>query len=135
MQFARRVLTVRLVSGVRIMSTQRVTFIAKSMLFVAAWLLLGNPAEAGDVYRASRHDNSASPKVTAPVARAAALPISITIAPASPQPAAEPFIVGIRGPDGTLRRFSVEGGESAIVIRQVVVRSGTSITIEWRAAK
>jgi hypothetical protein len=55
--------------------------------------------------------------------------------PAATPQAAEPLVVGIRGPDGELRRFPVEGGRAAIETYQVVLRPGASITIQWRAAK
>jgi hypothetical protein len=45
------------------------------------------------------------------------------------------LVVSLRGPDGEVRRFPVEGGRSAIETYQVVLRPGTSITIRLLAAR
>jgi hypothetical protein len=45
------------------------------------------------------------------------------------QPTTEPVYVDIRGPDGQVRSYEVEGGREAIQYRQVVVRPGGSVTI------
>jgi uncharacterized iron-regulated membrane protein len=42
---------------------------------------------------------------------------------------AVPFTVAIRGPDGEVRRYPVEGGPSAIVIRRYAVNPGEVLTI------
>ncbi|MFO0878963.1 MAG: hypothetical protein U0840_16595 [Gemmataceae bacterium] len=42
---------------------------------------------------------------------------------------AVPFTVAIRGPDGEVRRYPVEGGPSAIVIRRYAVNPGQVLTI------
>jgi hypothetical protein len=49
------------------------------------------------------------------------------------EPAKEPVYVNLRGPDGQVRRFLVEGGHEAIQYRQVVVRPGTSVTVQVAA--
>jgi hypothetical protein len=41
--------------------------------------------------------------------------------------------VDLRGPDGQLRRFAVEGGPEAIQPRTVVVRPGETATIQFQA--
>jgi hypothetical protein len=51
------------------------------------------------------------------------------------QPAKAPGSVTLRGPNGQVRRFSVEGGRNAIQYRQVVLRPGQSVTIQWVAQK
>jgi hypothetical protein len=54
---------------------------------------------------------------------------------AQAQPAPAPMYVAIRGPDGQVRRFPVEGGREAIQVRQVVLHPGESLTLQWVAAK
>jgi hypothetical protein len=49
------------------------------------------------------------------------------------QPAKEPVYVDLRGPDGQVRRFLVEGGREAIQYRQVTLRPGESVTIRLAA--
>jgi hypothetical protein len=49
------------------------------------------------------------------------------------QPAAEPFSVDLRGPDGQVRSFQVEGGREAITYRQTTLRPGQSVTIRLAA--
>jgi hypothetical protein len=41
--------------------------------------------------------------------------------------------VDLRGPDGQVRRFAVEGGPEAIQLRTVVVRPGETATIQFQA--
>jgi hypothetical protein len=53
----------------------------------------------------------------------------------APQAAMKPAQVALRGPDGQVRRFPVVGGRDAIQYRQVVLRPGQSLTIQWVAAK
>jgi hypothetical protein len=75
-------------------------------------------------------------------------PVPISVALAKPQsmafsavvtmpvqPAKEPIYVNLRGPDGQVSRFLVEGGRSAIQYRQVVVHPGETLTIRWVSAK
>jgi hypothetical protein len=50
----------------------------------------------------------------------------------APEPA--PVYVTVRGPDGELRRFPLEGGREAIQTRQIVVRPGESATLQIVAA-
>lgn len=46
-------------------------------------------------------------------------------APAAPAP----YSIAIRGPDGDLRRYPVEGGPSSVVVRQYTVQPGQAITV------
>lgn len=46
-------------------------------------------------------------------------------APAVPAP----YSIAIRGPDGELRRYPVEGGPSSVVVRQYTVQPGQAITV------
>jgi hypothetical protein len=45
----------------------------------------------------------------------------------------KPYYVTLRGPDGQVRRFPVEGGPASIHYTQVVVRPGQSVTIQVAA--
>jgi len=60
--------------------------------------------------------------------------IAIVVEP-PPRPATEPLTVGLRGPDGQVRRFPVEGGREAIQVRSVTLRAGESVTIRWTPAR
>jgi hypothetical protein len=66
----------------------------------------------------------------------AVTPVSISVVvPAAPQPAEEPTYVELRGPDGQVRRFPIEGGRDAIQYRQVALRPGESVTFQVAVAK
>jgi len=43
--------------------------------------------------------------------------------------------VELLGPDGLVRRFPVEGGTAAIQYRNVVLRPGGMLTINWVPSK
>jgi len=103
---------------------------------LVAALLLGAPALAGDRVRAPSRPTTGAQPASAPVARVPAQPVTISFVVTQPsQPAREPLSVALRGPDGQVRRFVVEGGLSAIQYRQVVLRPGQSVSIRWMAAK
>lgn len=62
--------------------------------------------------------------------RVAPAPLVVAITtPAEPAP----VYVDIRGPDGELRRFPLAGGRDVIQPRQVFVRAGESVTIQFVA--
>jgi hypothetical protein len=66
------------------------------------------------------------------VARTTAVASTVSVVVVTPaQAAPEPFDVALRGPDGQVRRFPVEGGREAIQTRQVVLRPGETVTIAW----
>jgi hypothetical protein len=72
----------------------------------------------------------------APVVRLVPVRVAISVVATPPQPAQEPVYVNLRGPDGQVRRFPVEGGRAAIQSAPVVVlRPGQSVTIRWVAAR
>jgi hypothetical protein len=50
------------------------------------------------------------------------------------EPAVQPVLVDIRGPDGTVRSFPVAGGRENLS-RVIVVRPGESVTIEMGTAR
>ena len=122
------------------MSARSVLCLKTTVLSVAALLLLGPQLLAGGSMRAAR------PAVTYPQPAAAYVPVrwapqggSVAVTVAVPaQPAAHPspgFAVNLRGPDGQVRRFAVEGGRDVIRVRSVILRPGESLTIQWRPAK
>jgi hypothetical protein len=111
-----------------VIMARRITWGAASglALLLATALLAGEHARSG-----STSQRSAQP-TPAVVVRPAA--VSIVVAPPAPV-VEEPLAVDLRGPDGQIRRFPVEGGRAAIQTTQVVLRPGESVTIRWVAAK
>jgi hypothetical protein len=62
--------------------------------------------------------------------------VTISVVVTAPnQPAKAPAYVDLRGPDGKVRRFPVEGGQAAIQTRQLVLHAGQSLTLVWLAPK
>lgn len=111
--------------------------VTKAALAAAAFLVAVPPLCAGDRVRASDRSTTPSQPASAPVARPLPLSarIAVVVSP-SPQPPREQVYVDLRGPDGQMRRFPVEGGPTAIQTPQVMVlRPGQSVTIQWVAAK
>jgi hypothetical protein len=47
----------------------------------------------------------------------------------------EPVRIALRGPNGDVRQFPLEGGQAAIQYQEVVIRPGQSVSIQWVAAK
>jgi hypothetical protein len=118
------------------MSWRNVPFVKEAVLLAAAFLFVVPQVLAGDNYH-SAHQTIAHPQpAPAPVAyvvpQAALLSVVVTM---PIRPPSKPFYVDLRGPDGQVRRFPVEGGRAAIQYRQVVIRSGETLTIHWVAAK
>jgi hypothetical protein len=70
--------------------------------------------------------------VVHPVPSFAAVSVLVTM---PVRPAKKTVYVDLRGPDGQVRRFPVEGGREAIHYEQVVLQPGQSLTIRWVAAK
>jgi hypothetical protein len=108
---------------------QKAALIAATLLFVAPHLLAGDK------------DHSPNPQIVhlqpapAPVVRAMPPAAYSVVVRMSVQPPSKPFYVDLRGPDGQVRRFPVEGGRAAIRYRQVVLHPGERLTIHWVAAK
>jgi hypothetical protein len=66
------------------------------------------------------------PPAARPTRVAPAQPLQVVVtAPAE----APPFYVNLRGPDGQVRRFPVEGGRAAIRVREIIVRPGQTVTV------
>ncbi|MFO0927501.1 MAG: hypothetical protein U0736_10745 [Gemmataceae bacterium] len=51
------------------------------------------------------------------------------VTPAAPVEA-EASTIAIRGPDGEVRRFPLEGGPSSIVVRQYTITPGQAVTVQ-----
>jgi hypothetical protein len=97
-----------------------------TFLLLVPGVLAGGSMRSGSGYpspSASAARSSARP-AAAPVPRWASVSATVTMK-AAPQP----FYVTLRGPDGTLRRYPVEGGPASIRYTQVVVQPGQSLTI------
>jgi len=117
------------------MSWRRVPFVKGTAVAVAVFLLLAPQLLAGPGVR-GRNPTTPPPKpIPATVARVTPSAITIAIVVEPPRPATEPLTVGLRGPDGKVRRFPVEGGREAIQVRSVTLRAGESVTILWTPAK
>jgi len=110
--------------------------IRATLLPLAALLLIGSHAMAGDrVHTRPRPAAQPQPAATPPV-RTAMLPLTVSIMIAAPSTSMlEEAYVSLRGPDGQLRRFPVEGGHAAIHYRQTILRPGESLTVLWTPAK
>jgi hypothetical protein len=114
-------------------------FSAVGMAFgVAVFVLSSATADGGEHVRSgsattTRYSPPAS--VPAPVVRAAPMRMTILVSSPAPQPEKGPLEVNLRGPDGQVRRFPVEGGAASIQWTQVVIRPGQSVTIRWVARR
>jgi hypothetical protein len=97
---------------------------------VGASFLVPPEVQAGDRVHAGDRYASRAPTAAAPtnVIRPASFSFVVT---APGQPTTEEQFVILRGPDGQVRRFPIEGGRAAIQVRQVVLRVGESVTIHW----
>jgi hypothetical protein len=118
------------------MSWRNVPFVKQAALTAAAFLFVAPQVRAGD------KDHSPRPRLVylqpapPPIARAMPQPAGYSAVVNMPvEPPSKPFYVDLRGPDGRVRRFPVEGGRSAIRYRQVVLHPGEKLTIHWVAAK
>jgi hypothetical protein len=103
-------------------------FVLPSRVAVAGGVALSNP-DPGYARSAPSQAKRAPVVYSAP---GAGVSVRVSI---PGQPAKAPVYVTLRGPDGTMRRFLVEGGREAIQSSQVVLRPGQSMTIRWVAAK
>ena len=122
------------------MSWHLVSFFGQGVLYAAAFLLAAPPVLAGDVYHTAKPPTAPSRPAPVPVVRAAPRPVAlvvevVAVLPTSPRAAPEPVYVDLRGPDGSVRRFLLEGARDAIQSPQLVLRPGDSLTLHWRPAK
>ena len=110
-----------------------VVLVGATFLLMAPRVLAGPAVRAGDAHNALQ---PSPPPQPAPVVRAVPVPVSVSVAVTiMRQPMREPVFVTLRGPDGQLRRFPVEGGREAIEYEQFVLRPGQSVTIRWVTTK
>jgi hypothetical protein len=119
------------------MSGPRATWVKAAALAAAACVLMVAPVLAGPAYHAPAPQIVTLHPVLLPAAFGGSPPVSfvVSVAPA-PRPAPAPFAVAIRGPDGQVRRFAVEGGRAAIQAPPVVVlHPGESVTVQLRATR
>jgi hypothetical protein len=108
------------------------TMFRKLALVLLSFLLMASGVLAGDKVRAGKPTITQPQQVSAPATRVtpAAVTVTVVIQPAQTALAA-PLSVALRGPDGQVRRFAVEGGRQAIQVRSVVLRPGESVAIRW----
>jgi hypothetical protein len=106
-----------------------------ALLSAAAFLLMAPQVVAGVVHTGSQSTTRPAP-VPAPAARQLPPPVTISVAVTAPAEAApQPANLSLRGPDGQIRRFAVEGGADALPSRVVILRPGESLTIPLAARK
>jgi hypothetical protein len=107
--------------------------VAATFVLTAPQVLAGASMRAGDAHNAIR---PSPPPQPAPVIQVVPVPAVVSVAvTVARQPTKGSIEVNLRGPDGQLRRFPVEGGREAIEYEQIVLRPGQSVTIRWVAAK
>jgi hypothetical protein len=113
------------------MARRNVPKVKEGVLLAAAFLLMAPPALAGGRVTAGR---PAAPPQPAPAVRVVYLPAPVSVVVTVPgQPAKPAVYANLRGPDGQVRRFAVEGGRAAIQYQQVVLRPGQSVTVQVAA--
>jgi hypothetical protein len=117
------------------MSWRRILSV-KGLVPLVVVLLLAPAAWAGDRVHSSARPAPRPQPTAAPLARAASatLVTSATVSVSVPPEPAE-TLVDLRGPDGQVRRFPVEGGLATIQYRQVVLRPGETLVIRWTPAR
>jgi hypothetical protein len=105
-----------------------------ALLVMAPEAVAGEHVRAGD--QTYRRSSTASAPAVRRTAYVAPSPVTISIAVQPPaRTAVEPVYVTLRGPDGQVRRFPIEGGSAAIQSRQVVLHPGESLTVVWARSK
>jgi hypothetical protein len=118
------------------MSWQNLSILKVGAVLAATFLLLAPEVLAGD--RVHAGNRTAVPSRSAASPGVAAVPLlgtfAVTVA-TLPQPTKEAVFVDIRGADGQVRRFPVEGGRAAIQYREGFLRPGQMLTIRWTPTK
>jgi hypothetical protein len=102
-------------------------------MMLAGVLAMAPRALAGEHVRAGHPVAARSQPAPVVVVRPAA-PVTISVTPTAPAENDAAYI-SLRGPDGQVRRFAVEGGAEAVSTRVVVLRPGESLTIRLTANK
>ena len=107
--------------------------VAVTFFLPAPHVLAGASMRAGDAHNAMQ---PSPPPQPAPVVQVVRVPVVVAVGvTVMPQPAMGAVQVNLRGPDGQLRRFPLEGGREAIEYEQFVLRPGQSVTIRWVTTK
>ena len=120
------------------MSWRSIPLVKEAVLAAATFLLMVPQVLSGDATHApDARPSSWRPSASTPVVHVTRLLPAVTsvVVRTATQPAREPTQVNLRGPDGQLRRFAVEGGRDAIQYQQFVLRPGQSVTIQWAATR
>jgi hypothetical protein len=110
---------------------RRGSLVVKAALCVTAFLLSASLALAGEHVRSPQQA-----PVSSSVVRTASQPVTFSVMVKPVEPPRAPVFVNLRGPDGKVRRFPLEG--DIVVLSpgsQVSVRPGRSLTIWWMAVK
>jgi len=118
------------------MSELYIPSIKGTVLSLAALFLAGSNALAGDRVHARPQPATQHQPAPTPAIRTVTLPVTVSVMIAAPSTSMlEEAYVTLRGPDGQLRRFPVEGGHAAIHYRQTILHPGESLTVLWTPAK
>jgi hypothetical protein len=117
------------------MSGHALPLAKNALLLAAAFLITAPSVVAGDRVHAGRP--AILPQTaSAAVAPATSLPVIISVVTTlAPKPDKERDFVALRGPDGQVRRFPLEGGPDVIQVRRLVLRPGQTLTIQVARAK
>jgi hypothetical protein len=119
-----------------IMALRSIAIGIAATVFAAAFFMMAPPIRAGAHVRAGTPPTTRSPAATAAIVRVVPQAVAVSVVVTTPGQAAKaPLYVDLRGPDGTVRRFPVEGGRGAIQSTHLVLRSGQSVTIQLVGAK
>jgi hypothetical protein len=114
------------------MSLRAIQLTRAAILSLGAVLLAGSGLQAGDRALTTSHPVAQPATQPAPAPSPRFLPppepFTITLA-VTPPVAKEPVFVQLRGPDGNVRSFPLEGGRDAITYSPVVLRPGQSLTM------
>jgi hypothetical protein len=116
------------------MSLRAIQLTRAAILSLGAVLLAGTGLQAGDRALTTSHAVAQPAPAPSPRFLPPPEPFTITLA-VTPPVAKEPVFVQLRGPDGNVRSFPLEGGRDAITYSSVVLRPGQSLTIHLAAAK
>ena len=117
------------------MSRHVFRFVKHTVLLSAALLNSTPSSVAGDRVHAGRKV-ATSQTTPAVVTTAAQQPIVLSIGTRkATETSTTKTFVDLRGPDGQIRRFPVEGGPEVIEVRRLVLRPGDSVTIQIAVAR
>jgi hypothetical protein len=103
------------------------------VLFAALFLLMAPQVLAGVVHTGNQSTSRPAP-ASAPRPVVTSVTVAVTVTTPT-QPAPQPAYLSLRGPDGQVRRFALEGGADALSSRVVILRPGESLTIPLASRK